>query len=234
MKNILVYIDRNFNSWADRAVQIQIDNSLELGWAREDIWLLTNFPYEYNGVAATVLEDVAFPPSPTVAKINAVLKLFEKGMIAGDVYWVHDLDAFQVNPFEEDPIKGYDMGVCNYGRMPMWAAGTIFFNKDSQDIFQALKDYSYKHKATEQKAMCSVVGYSFDESRRTPMGKRVKLLNISYNFNTCNMRSNWKQADKPLKVVHFHLTPDMMDIFVGGKNPVGLDLVSERFRKHFI
>jgi len=233
MKNILVYIKRNFNEWAERAVKIQIDNSLELGWKREDVWLLTDFSFEYNGVEAAVVDGVSFPPSPTVSKINAVLKLFEMGLIGSDVYWVHDLDAFQVNQFAGLDMRGYDMGVCNYGRMPMWAAGTIFFKKESQDIFQALKEYSYKHKATEQKAMASVMGDSFDLSRRTEMGKRVKLLNITYNFNTCNMRSNWKQADKPLKVVHFHLTPDMMDIFVGGKNPVGLDLVSERFRKQF-
>lgn len=240
MKNLIVYIHPNktFNLEEEKAARIQIDNSLELGWVKEDIWLITNFPYKYHDVRAIVLEDSIFCPfKPPVSKINAVLKLFEKGLIGDDLYWLHDLDAFQVSPFtvEEVNLGNCDMGVCNYGRVPMWAAGTILFNKNALDILRAIQQHCYHYRVNEQKALRSVAGCSYgDDELRFPMGKRVKLMNISYNFNTCNMRSNWIQAEKPIKVVHFHLTPEMIAIFLGEKNSIGPDLVTNRFRQVFI
>jgi hypothetical protein len=235
MKNILVYINRNFSPWADKATEIQIDNSLELGWKKEDILLISNFPYEYHGIKSIEVDNsIFFQPSPTVSKINAAIELFKRNIVKNELYWLHDLDAFQVNPFGEIPLDGCDIGVCNYGRMPMWAAGTIFFNEKSLDILQALKDYSYQHNCTEQKALRSVVGHSTDLNLRTEMGKRVKLMNITYNFNSCNMRSNWQQSEKPLKVIHFHLTPEMKEIFLGSRNPIGKEFVTDRFRKYFV
>jgi len=233
MKNILVYINRNYNDWADKAVQIQIDNSLELGWKKEDIWLLTNFPYEYRSVKAIELEDVFYAPSPTVSKINATLKLFDMGMVEDELYWLHDLDAFQVSSFTEEEVNlgNKDIGLCNYGRTPMWAAGTVFFTKKAQDIFKETQRLCYEHRQTEQKSFRTLFGDALDNSKeRHPMSDRYKLMNISYNFNTCNISSNWKQAIKPLKVVHFHLTPEMMDIFLV-ENPY---LLTERFKKHFV
>lgn len=54
MKNLLIYIhpDRkfvgeSFSSETDVLPKIQIENSLKLGWKKEDILLVTNFPYEY-------------------------------------------------------------------------------------------------------------------------------------------------------------------------------------------
>ena len=240
MKNLFVWIhpDKIFSSWWEKATQIQIDNSLDLGWAREDIWLMTNFPYEYNGVKAMVLEDDTFyAPIPPVSKLNAVLKLFERGLIGDDLYWLHDIDAFQVNPFGEVDLGGCDMGVCNYGRMPLWAFGTVFFNKESLDIFQALKRCCYQYRKNEQQALWTVAGTSVDNDLvRHPMNRRVKLMNITYNFNTCNMRSNWKQAEKPLKVAHFHLTPRMMGYFLGEGSfgDATPDFITDRFRKYFL
>jgi hypothetical protein len=52
MKNLLIYIspEHKFLPEYDKLVRIQIDNSLELGWKKEDIMLVTNFIFEYNGV----------------------------------------------------------------------------------------------------------------------------------------------------------------------------------------
>ena len=57
MKQILTYISpqKDFNEEHKMAVKIQIDNSLSLGWKREDILLVTNFPYEHNGVKAITI-----------------------------------------------------------------------------------------------------------------------------------------------------------------------------------
>jgi hypothetical protein len=215
MKNIIVYIhpSKTFNG-NEREARLQIDNSLELGWKREDILLLTNFPYEYRGVYSNNLGDDTFCEfSPTVSKINAVLKL----NLQDDLYWLHDLDAFQVSPFtkEEVDLGKYDMGVCNYGRVPMWATGTIFFKKSGRDILLEMQRLSYERKETEQKSLRSLAGNSFgdDNGYPFPMKGRVKLMNISYNFNASNMRHNWDRAEKPLKVAHFHLKQENIDRF---------------------
>ena len=80
------------------SAKVQIENSLELGWKKEDIWLFTNFEFEYHGIRSRVLEDVAFfERKPQASKINALIKLFENRTIKSDeLYWFHDLDAFQI------------------------------------------------------------------------------------------------------------------------------------------
>src|SRR5690349_4279720 len=107
MKNILIFISptKSFDNPrhdliddADVSVKVNIENSLDLGWAKEDIWLFTNFEFEYKGIKAKVLDSVDFfNRKPQASKINAIIKMFEDGMIKKDeIYWFHDLDAFQV------------------------------------------------------------------------------------------------------------------------------------------
>ena len=50
MKQLLIYIGPTdkFDDEHEVLTKIQIDNSLDLGWKKEDILLVTNFPYEYN------------------------------------------------------------------------------------------------------------------------------------------------------------------------------------------
>src|SRR3989344_2935283 len=115
MKNLLIYINprHDFGVEEKVTVKIQIDNSLDLGWKRQDILLVTNFPYEYNAVKATIVGDENYCDSiPTTSKINTIVDLFKiqalidifkintivdlfkKGLMAGELYWYHDLDVF--------------------------------------------------------------------------------------------------------------------------------------------
>ncbi|KKR28424.1 MAG: hypothetical protein UT61_C0050G0008 [Candidatus Woesebacteria bacterium GW2011_GWA1_39_8] len=59
MKNLLIYINppKCFGDEEKITVQIQIDNSLELGWKREDIIFVTNFSYEYNSIKAIKIDE---------------------------------------------------------------------------------------------------------------------------------------------------------------------------------
>ena len=43
---------------AEPLVKVQIENSLALGWKKEDILLFTNFDFEYGVIKANVLKDV--------------------------------------------------------------------------------------------------------------------------------------------------------------------------------
>lgn len=81
MKNLLVYINpkKRFSGEPLVLVKIQIDNSLDLGWKREDIILATNFSFEYNGIKSIVVSDNNFLPfCVTACKNTAILELFNR------------------------------------------------------------------------------------------------------------------------------------------------------------
>lgn len=241
MKNLLIYINprKDFDEETKTLVKIQIDNSLDLRWKRKDLVLLTNFPYEYNGVKAMVVPDSLFCDfNLTQAKINGIVYLFKKKLITDEVYYCHDFDHYQVIFIPEPEIRELlgqtDMGLTDYGRMPRWNLSCIFFKKSSGDIFQLLKEYVYKFKVhNEEDAL-----FTLTENNTQGIKKRVKKLNITYNLKWFNLRSTYPMADKPIRGVHFHLDPENFDIFFYGKNKVNTPLVGERlikiFRKHGI
>ena len=115
------------------AAKIQIDNSLGLGWAREDILLVTNFPYEYNGVKALVIggEHYCVHHWPAT-KIYVIVNLFDAGLIEDDLYWYHDFDCFQLAPLTEPIIPDADFGLARYGRMPTLCSASFFFKKSAR------------------------------------------------------------------------------------------------------
>lgn len=240
MKNLIIYIHptHTFGREGETTAKIQIDNSIDVGWAPQDIILITNFPFEHNGVKAIVLGDHLFCPyKPVNSKVNAILELAKQNFFGSDLYWFHDLDLFQNEPYSEEEIaiNQKDMALCNYGRMPLWNTGSLFFKKSAMDIFQKMIEVADMGQITEQDALFEITGDSFlDEAHQNEWGKRLKLLNVTYNFTPTNLPSNWiKEAQKPLKAVHFHLTPAMVDIFVRGKNRVYEMLVSYRLMKIF-
>ena len=91
MKNLFIYVNPNgFDEESGKLTKIQIDNSLELGWPIEDILLVTNFPYEHNGVNAYVvdIERSYCPFVATASKIKTVDYLFDIDFIGDDIYWL--------------------------------------------------------------------------------------------------------------------------------------------------
>lgn len=235
MKNLLIYINPNkdFNDEGKIAIKIQIDNSLDLGWKREDILLVTNFDYEYNGVKSFVVEDSNFPDcvKATVSKINAVITLFEKGMIGDDIYWLHDLDAYQVSEINPSELEFKDMALTDYGRMPTLSSGSIFFRKSAEDIFRKIKEYCYRQRVNEEHALNSLF---YNQN----MNDRITKINVTYNYTRMNIRSTIKFVTKPIRVVHFHLVKDMIDFFLNGINKINTQIVPERlvgvFNQHGI
>lgn len=79
MKNLLIYISpkKDFGDEEKIAIKIQIDNSLDLGWKKEEIMLVTNFPYEHDSVKALQVSDDNYCPFfPQASKINVIVDLF--------------------------------------------------------------------------------------------------------------------------------------------------------------
>jgi hypothetical protein len=223
MKNLLIHISpsKNFcNKEHEVEAKIQIDNSLRLGWKTEDIILATNFKYEYKGIQSYIIEDCLCSHHIPATKIYAIVELFNKGLIGDGTYWYHDFDCFQLNPMDDPNVE---LGVTNYGRMPRLCSASIFFKKSARDIFERIK-------REVDETGCG------EESRITNLAEtepRITKLNNTYAFQKWNMWHSYCRSVKPIKAVHFHLTPDKYDFFVRGNNRVNLKIIPEELVEIF-
>lgn len=273
MKNVMIFInpDKDFGPEEHIDIKIQIDNSLDLCWKKEDIMLITNFPYEYNGIKAMILSGNNFTPYfGTATKIKTIISLFKKNLIKKRVlYWFHDLDVFQNYEVSDkemrDEIGRADIGLCDKGRMPRWSTGSIFFKFKSLDIFQAILKVANKYQINEEPAFNAITSNNLlwvttDNPEEVVVNnfipanipgtkninKRIKKINIKYNFMGANIRSCYKMAGGQFKMVHFHPFGDEMtyggqkarDFFIHGKNKLQIKLIPDRlaaiFKRHGI
>lgn len=210
MKNLLVYTNpqetfdeepsHNFN----QMVKIQIDNSLDLGWKPEDIILLTNFPYEYNGIVSRVVDGSFYTAfDKNSAKLPVINHFLDNDMFEDELYWYHDFDAFQnyVITEEELELDKFDLGLTTYGYKDDWNCGCYFFRLGSKDIFNMFTSELFRKKLKnrgDEKVLLSLTSQEHIDK------ERYKILNPTYNFNYKYTYITYKKALKPLKVLHFH------------------------------
>lgn len=236
----------------DILIKIQIDNSLDLGWKREDILLFTNFDYQYGGVKATVINNSEFSQKeqdlmklvPVSSKFVFIAKLFEKGIIKSnnkdEIYWLHDLDSFQLEPITDSELEldKYDIGAVNYpipdtSYTINYHISTFFFKPSARDIFL---------KSTE--LMLKENNDSFDDERaintlcesNPDVLKRIKSLDWRYTIKRFGFE-HYLDAVKPIKIVHFRpswVSRDLssFDKFTG-TNDLHVSILPERLIKIF-
>lgn len=259
MKNLMIFINPSgsFTEEASILIKIQIDNSLSLGWKRQDLILATNFEYEYNGIKSVVVSSTNFTPFYVQgSKHKTVLELVKRGYIKdGELYWLHDLDVYQSEVITESELKmgSCDMVMTDYGRMKRLNAGSIFFKKSAQDIFKGMAQTESLLKIGDEQALMVLIKgieterrgiiYEKEVVNKIPciknIGKRIKRINISYNFTYFDLRYCYQTAIKPIKVVHFHpmgsyiFIDNLLNYYMNGKNELGTVLMSERLIKIF-
>jgi hypothetical protein len=219
MKNLLIYIspEHSFLPEYEKLVRIQIDNSLELGWNIDDIMLVTNFWFEYEGVKSIVVSDYNICPFYMYSgKINTLIDLWDLGFIKkGELYWYHDFDAFQneVITEEELGLQGFDVGMTDYGRKSNWNGGSSFIKYESRDIWEKMRELIYSDPNSQpiEDHIKAYYAYSDEVAIKhltdTDEGirNRIKRMDIKYNFNLnpVTIQSLYDKS-KPVKVFHFH------------------------------
>ena len=234
MKNLLVYIrfDHDFAGDCKLSSKIQIDNSLDLGWKKDDIVVVTNFPWKYNGVKAVVVGDEHwYDKRPRSIKTAVIPFLIDEGIIEKrKIYWNHDFDAYQLNPFDESKLGlvGFDAGLTDYGWKERWCLGSYFVKSTAKDIFDLARPIIYQDIEDETAMM--------ELTQNPDIAKRCKRLNVTYNFGMRNIELNFAKAKKPLKALHFHpydrgTLP--LDVFMRGKNGLNKPLMNKRLIKIF-
>jgi len=226
MKNLMIYINPSKEFTKDYAglVKVQIDNSLRT-WDRKDILLVTNFPYSYEGVNATVVPDDLFcTHHKRASKINVICYMIDNQMI-DDVCWFHDFDAYQVNAFPENILGNKDAAFTDYGFDAMWNTGSFFFNSKAKDVFELIRQTMNAKVLNEERALNRLTSRNINNIN----GRYVKLNNT---YNLGRMHDNeltFGKADKPIKVFHFH--PKMTQLYEEVK-PLLPSYLIEIFKKH--
>jgi len=138
MQNVIVWIKNNVGSHfrykkdmsiIDRYLQLQVENSLRMGWDKKDIILITNFDFEYMGVKAYKVSEIC-GWSSFVNKLVVVNQMIKSGVI-NDNFWLHDADAYQLVPFEF-PSECKDIGFTRHapGRNKP-QGGSSFYRKSA-------------------------------------------------------------------------------------------------------
>jgi len=202
MKNLLIYYNpKGFLPEYWDLTKIQIDNSLDLGWKVEDIVLVMNFPFEYRGVKSVVIDgdfEVEFDRNKS-SKIAVINRMFDDGLIEDDVYWFHDVDAFQIVPFDLKLKK--DAAFTDHGAFSKgWNAGSFFFKKEARDIFKRIGEEMEKPGATNEQTAFTEMWKRNDHD----VNSRYELLDTSYNIGIYRIPQNVERAKGPIKVLHFH------------------------------
>lgn len=223
MKNVMVYVnpEKKFNSRfheGDTLVKIQIDNCYRLGWNPDDIYIYTNFPYQYKDVHTRYIpESIYCPFRPLSTKTCAIAYLLSLEQV-DDVWWVHDFDAFQQIPFDVTPEVA---GFTDYGWSTKWSLGSYFITPKATELMMKLRDTIYKYKEEDERALVRL-------TRQNEVSGYTKL-NGTYNFGMRKIGVTYPLAEKPLKVIHFHpghKEMNTLDLFMYGKNEVGVPLMT--------
>ncbi len=200
MKNVLVAMctggeqGRSFTC-LETYVRAQIENSLDLGWAAQDILLLTDFDYEYMGVEA---RRTSFHDSrPTTCKIFAVEALL-RDVCGSEAFWVHDLDAWQNVEFACPPF--HEMGICQHRKRtnPDFNSGSVFYRAAAGDIVAHLSSLLRSDEKRQEEATLNQV---LNEAAYKP---RITVLNATYNVGCTNFAARYLKSDLPIRVCHFH------------------------------
>ena len=198
MKNLLIYIspEKRFNVENEKYIKIQIENSLDY-WRPEDIMLVTNFPYEYMGVKSLEVPDELYSTtSICVIKINVIIYLLDHKLL-NEPAWFHDTEAWQIAPFDLQLEK--DLVLTDYGWDLKWNGGSMFFKPSALDMFKWWKFSINEIHKDDEKALMLLTERNFNN-----MNERIQRLNVTYNLGKRHRQENYYNADKPLKVVHFH------------------------------
>lgn len=200
MKNLLVANVQNDNHPRyskhkfSIALQAQIENSLNLGWKKNDIIILSNFDFEYMGVKAIVigLNDFCF----TGSKMFAIKWYFENSDYDG-VIWCRDVDTWQNVEFDKPKFK--HVGITTYSQ-PKLNGGSVFWRSKAKDIIDHIVDILKTDRLKREEPTLNKVLKSKEYK------KRVTIINQTFNLGCSGFVKRYNRSDKPIRVCHFHPT----------------------------
>jgi|CXWL01.1.fsa_nt_gi hypothetical protein len=232
MKNLMLYIHEGLPLGLEsvrRCLRVQVENSLELGWAASDILLYTNFSFTHQGVEAIRLEPGRRPRTARMTSFHKTHCILEAlpGIAAGEAVWYHDVDAFQLLPFGPPPADKdlYASLYCARQRL-LIQGGSMFFWRHSRRLFEAVYDQLVHHRCRKDEFALTEL------TRRPEFEGRFAPLDYSYNLGDTDFELRYQLAQKPIKVVHFHPERgEALAKFLAGRNGLGVSPLTDRFAR---
>ena len=233
MKNLMLYVTERGRFGLDgirRNLDVQVDNSLELGWRPGDVLVYTNFPYARHGVKAVEVRPGKRPRTARATSFHKTEVLLHAlaTLEVGEVLWYHDADAYQLQPFAGSPAPGKDLAACLYctRQRMLIQGGSLFLTRDARPIFEQVHELLVRHRYRKDEfALTDLAGQPDFLDRFAP-------LDYSYNLGDTDFELRYQLAAKPVKVAHFHLERhDHRAKFLAGANSLGVFPLGERFER---
>lgn len=192
MKNILVVnYPENPQKHANLELMLraQLLNSERLGWFSSDVIVITN---KHHGLKWG--EEVNCDLNNTCltgSKVFGLQFLLDRTNL-DEVFWLHDLDAWQNVAFEAPEFK--DAGFATYSR-PRINGGSQFWKRSGKDILDEICRRIVKSSATKEEPTIQGICRN---------NERVTILNNSFNVGCSGFVERFERAEKPIKVCHLH------------------------------
>lgn len=212
MKHVLVWVQhdpqkctrlgrwrfKDNNAFPLRELKAQVDNTLYFGVKPEDIFICTNFNFNYKGATNYIIENI-HQRSAWLNKCVAMNELVSKGLLTDDV-WLHDLDAWQCGPLEFMSEWGDVATPIFYGPSRPHGA-SVFYRKTGLDIigdvYRAVEKGGTKNDEIYMKHV--FLGHGIKGDKRWPNG-RWTIIDRQY----CATIGQVHHITLPVKVVHYH------------------------------
>lgn len=173
-------------------VDVQIENSLALGWVPKDIHIVTNLDLD---VLAVIIRAPLNKICLTGSKMFALQHLFTLGLIRGDeVWWARDLDAWQNHWFE--PPAFLDIGLAEYSTAK-FNGGSVFLRSGACDIIALIVEKIYSDGARQEEPAINFV------LRSDRFKHRATVLNSTFNVGCSAYAVRHSRSEKPILVSHF-------------------------------
>ena len=230
----MIYVSPNhkFGLEEELLIKIQIDNALDFGWDTKDIILATNFEYEFKGVRSVVVPDNNYCHfRPLSTKSVTVSYLLANEMVEPDqVYWVHDLDAYQADNIEMS-LDNCVAAFSDYGWQRKWSLGSYFFNHKANLLLGQLKETICHNRQEDERALIYLTDRNVGN-----INSLYKKINVTYNFGMRKIAYTYSIAEKPLRVLHFHpfkRGTEQLRKFMYGENDLNQVLMPENLIKIF-
>jgi hypothetical protein len=144
--NLLVYHIFNTSKdytieYLENCIKCHIDNSIRLGWRKEDIIIKGNIPIDHDGVKCTSIQEIENyqfkGENIFLCKLLSLIEVYEQYKC--DI-WLHDHDTWQVQKFPEIALEN-DFTFCNYAIDWIRPQGASVFVKYDNKIINLIKDY---------------------------------------------------------------------------------------------
>lgn len=233
MKNVYIYniVDKHKRYPDDlvyKYLRAQIDNSLRLGWAKDDIIIGSNFDFEYNGVKSVTTKDIC-TYNIFCNKWYGLRELVKEEVLQEE-FWFHDQDSWQIERFEFPFFLG-DIAACEYVFTDEWNTSSVFVNEDSFQTLSSIVDIMDEHSGHK---VDSDENYISHIRKATSLRDRLTTIPNEYNVGKTKFESRYGNANLPVYICGFkpHIKDDC--VVFEGKNDFDVNLIDEDLKRIFI